>query len=82
VAFNSDSTTPGASQIASDIDLRCAMAFARAALQTVCGLSAEAKAAALSALDVEAHSAAMDGGPDAEAVAAVLNEARQRLAAG
>ena len=37
--------------------------------------------AALAALDDEIHSAAMDGGQDAAAVAAVLEEARQRLAA-
>lgn len=79
--FNSRNTPPAASQIAADIDLRCAMAFARAALQTICGLSPEAKAKALAALDEEAHSAAMDGGDDSAAVAAVLEEARQRLAA-
>lgn len=82
MAFNSQTTPPAASQIASDIDLRCAMAFARAALQAICGLSPEAKAAALAALDDEVQAAVMDGGADAEAVAAVLEEARQRLAAG
>jgi hypothetical protein len=80
VAYNSETTRQAASQIAADIDLRCAMAFARAALQTVSGLSAEAKAAALAALEDEIHSAAMDDGQDAAAVAAVLEEARQRLA--
>jgi hypothetical protein len=81
VAFHRDTNSAAARQIAADIDLRCALAFGRAALHAVSALSPTARVAALAALEEEAVSAIMDGGPEAAAVAAMLDEASQRLKA-
>jgi hypothetical protein len=82
VPFSTKTNSAAANEIAADIDLRCATAFARAALQAVCSLSDRGRASALAALDDEAHALTMDPGPETAAVAAVLHEARQRLARG
>jgi hypothetical protein len=79
VAFHKDTNPAAARQIAADIDLRCALAFGRAALQAVSTLSPTARGAAVAALEEEAVSAIMDGGPEAAAVAAILDEVSQRL---
>ena len=82
VAFKTNELDSAAGQVAADIDVRCSLAFARAALKAVCALSPEAREAALLALDEEAHAVSFDNGAGTPAVAALINEARQRLAAG
>lgn len=81
MAYSSQPPTPTAEDVAADIDVRISLAFARAALKAVCETSPEARAAAIEALDEEAHAVSFETGAGAPAVAALIEEARQRLAA-
>lgn len=65
---------------AMDIDIRTALAFSRAALKAAAGLSAQARAEVLTALDEEIAATGLDDSTASAAVAAVIGETRQRLA--
>lgn len=71
---------PAASMTAVEIDVRCALEFARAAMKGVTSVSPAAKAVVLAALDDAAEALKMEGAIDGPAVAAVLAQARHELA--
>ena len=61
------------------VDLRCALALARVALQTLADLNPEAASAVDDALSHEIEAARGDSGPDALAVIAILSDVRAHL---
>ncbi len=69
-----------ASVDATDIDLRCALAFSRSAMRTLAVLSKSAHAELDRCLGEEIDAVAFDDGPGRSAVEAIIEEARASLA--